>query len=249
MPAVPAITFLAAAVLCSVMGRILLVTAAFGVSTGWGLTVLFAPFGPLIFRMQHREKALSTRYWRMAVGPLLVAFFATGGSIQSVRSSLGLDKPAPVAQASTPAPAGNPLHLPVPGKVVAAAMAKADTAAAKAPFAAATPAPGAVGKTAASTGKPAATPAPTPTMAVVAAASAMPAAPAVLSPAERTDANRREFERLAEWYDNLKHERGYLRKGDTEGVVAYNVEAAKYQAALQLANTEKAALSKLTAKK
>jgi hypothetical protein len=81
---------------------------------------------------------------------------------------------------------------------------------------------------------------------VAAAAAAMPTAPRVLGPAERIEANRREFERLAEWYDNLNRERGYLRKGDTDAVVAYNVEAAKYQAALQLARNEQAELNKLT---
>jgi hypothetical protein len=74
-------------------------------------------------------------------------------------------------------------------------------------------------------------------------------APKILSPQERMDANRREFERLAEWYDNLKHERGYLRKGDTAALAAYNAEAAKYQTALQLARTEEAELAKLAAKK
>ena len=78
--------------------------------------------------------------------------------------------------------------------------------------------------------------------------SAMPAAPKVLSLAERLEANRKEFERLAEWYTNLKNERGYLRKGDAAGVIAYNAEAAKYQTALQLAKTEQADLVKLAAK-
>ena len=59
----------------------------------------------------------------------------------------------------------------------------------------------------------------------------------------------REFERLAEWYDTLKHERGYLRKSDAEGIAAYNAEAAKYQGAVKLAQAEQAELNKLTAKK
>lgn len=84
---------------------------------------------------------------------------------------------------------------------------------------------------------------------MVDAGSTMTPAPKVLSPAERLEANRLEFERLAEWYDNLKHERGYLRKGDTAAVEAYNAQAAQYQTALQLARTEQAELAKLTAKK
>ena len=69
----------------------------------------------------------------------------------------------------------------------------------------------------------------------------------MLTTAERIEANHKEFERLAEWYDNLRHERGYLKKGDTAAVEAYNAEAAKYQAALQLAKVEQAELAKLTA--
>jgi hypothetical protein len=76
-------------------------------------------------------------------------------------------------------------------------------------------------------------------------------APKVLTLEERKQANRQEFERLGEWYENMRRERGYLRKGDVAGVEAFNAEAAKYQAALQLAKTEQAELSKLstTAKK
>jgi hypothetical protein len=67
--------------------------------------------------------------------------------------------------------------------------------------------------------------------------------------ADRVDANRKEFERLAEWYDALKHERGYLRKNDVEGTEAYNDEAAKYQAAVQAAKLEQSNLNKLMAGK
>ena len=189
----------------------------------------------------------------------MLLFFVNGGTATSLHSLIDLQsvqniqiaqnlqhlwKPATTATAAvtTEAAAGDThFHLPVPGKVVAAIghtdpMAEAGlaTAAASRPTTAApaTPAPAA-----------------TPSKAVAAAASAMPAAPKVMSPAERFEANRQELERLAVWYDNLKHERGYLRKGDIDAVEAYNVEAAKYQAALQLAKNEQAELAKLTAKK
>jgi hypothetical protein len=235
MPAIPAIYFLIAALACSFIGRALLVRAAFGVSVWWGLTVLAVPFGPLFFRFSYRELAYPTRYWRMATGPLLLLFLLNGGSMTSLQSVTNFSKPDGVV-----ASAGDThFHLPVPSQVVAEAMKEAkmhkddaDTASAggSAPTAPAMPTA-------------------TPSKAVVAAMAAMPTAPKLLNPAERKEANRREFERLAEWYDNLKHERGYLRKGDTAAVEAYNAEAARYQTALQLAKTEEADLAKLTAKK
>ena len=255
MPAIPAVVFFVALLLCSFLGRVLLVNAAFGVSTGWGFTVLFVPFGPLFFGMKYRDLAYPTRYWRWATAPLTVLFFANGGATMpfpSFTDLMNLGKRA-VSATTTAAAAGDThFHLPVPGKVVAALghtdpMAEAGIATSSTPKPTATP-PATVAPTAAASA-PAATPAATPSKAVAAAASTMPEAPKLLSPAERFEANRRECERLAEWYDNLKHERGYLRKGDTEAVEAYNVEAAKYQAALQLAKNEQAELAKLTAKK
>jgi len=222
MHAVPAIAFLAAALLCSLVSRLLLINAAHAVSTRWLFTVLFAPFGPFVFGLKFREAAKSSWYFRMIVGPLVLLFFLDGGNAASIRSLASLGK-SNVVQAS----AGN-TNFPVP------------TAPAK-PTATPTPA----AKLAAA--KPA-TPA-TPTPAVAAAISKMADALPVLSAAERLEANRREFARLAEWYDNLKHERGYLRKGDSDAIDAYNAEAAQYQAALQLAKTEQTALAKLTAKK
>jgi hypothetical protein len=242
MPAIPAVYFLIATLACSFVGRALLVRAAFGVNFGWGMTVLLIPFGPLFFRFSHRELAYPTRYWRMATGPLLLLFFLNGGTIASLHSLTSFGK-----SGTMEASAGDThFHLPVPSQVVAEAFKEAKvhkddadgveavgTTAATAPTAPTAP----VAPTA------------TPSKAVTAALSAMAIAPKILNPAERKEANRREFEHLAEWYDNLKHQRGYLRKGDTAAVEAYNLEAARYQTALQLAKTEEADLTKLTAKK
>jgi hypothetical protein len=78
---------------------------------------------------------------------------------------------------------------------------------------------------------------------------APPATPAPPSYAERLTANQQEFAHLAEVYDALKHERGYLRKHDVEGVNAYNTAVAKYQADLAKARAEQTELTKLVAKK
>lgn len=229
MHAIPVIAFLLAALACSLVGRILLVTAAFGASVGWGLTVLFVPFGPLIFRMKYRELAQPTRFWRLGSGILFLLFILNGGSTSSVTS---LFKQGDNQEATEEASAGDThFHLPVPSKIVAA-VTHPDAAADAKPAG-----PGA---------KPA-TAGPTPSKAVAASTAAMAPAPKVLNPTERIDANRKEFERLAEWYENLRRERGYLKKGDTAGVEAFNAEAAKYQAALQLAKIEQAELAKLTA--
>jgi hypothetical protein len=240
MPAIPVIAFLLAALACSLVGRILLVTAAFSVSTAWGFMVLFVPFGPLIFRMKHRELARPTRFWRLGSGVLFILFIVNGGSTSSVTS---LFQKHDNEEATEEASAGDTrFHLPVPSKIVAA-LTHPDAAADAKPAEA-------DAKPAAAEAKPSA-PSPTPSKAVAASAAAMAPAPKVLTTAERVDANRMEFERLAEWYENLRRERGYLRKGDTAAVEAFNADAARYQAALQLAKVEQAELAKLnsTAKK
>lgn len=232
----PAIAFLIAALVCAFVGRILLVTAAFGVSVGWGLTVLFVPFGPLFFRMNYKELAHPTRYWRLATGPLLLLFFLNGGtgSVTSYFHQFGKQDSAEEASAGD-----THFHLPVPSKIIASLKHADSPADANAITPIATPA----AKTAATPASPSATP----SKAVAASAAAMVPAPKVLSVAERLEANRREFERLSDWYESLRREKGYLRKGDNAAVEAYNAEAAKYQAALQLAKVEQAELAKLKA--
>lgn len=219
LPAVPAIVFLAAALACALIGRILLVNKAFGVSTLWGFTVVFVPFGPLLFRMNYRELAYPSRYWRMATAPLFLLFIFNGGNA-SVRQSFEDFMKKPAAEVASAGDTDFQLPETMPGS-------------------ASTSAPAAESPT---------VPTATPSKGVAAALAAMPAAPRVLSLAERMEANRQEFERLADWYTNLKNERGYLRKGDFAAVEAYNAETARYQMALQLAKTEQADLAKLAEK-
>ena len=66
--------FLAIGVVCTLIGRILLVGAAFAVSVWWGLGVLL-PFGPLLFRLSYPDAAPNSRYFRLAAFPCLLAFF------------------------------------------------------------------------------------------------------------------------------------------------------------------------------
>jgi hypothetical protein len=72
--AVAGLIFLGIGVVCALIGRILLIGAAFGVSAWWGLGV-FLPFGPLLFRLNHPDVAPISRYFRLAVFPCLLAYF------------------------------------------------------------------------------------------------------------------------------------------------------------------------------
>jgi hypothetical protein len=71
---VAALVFLGIGLVCALLGRILLISAAFGVSVWWGLGV-FLPFGPLLFRLSYPDLAPMSRYFRLAVLPCLLAFF------------------------------------------------------------------------------------------------------------------------------------------------------------------------------
>lgn len=242
LPAFVSVIFLAAAILFSLLGRILLVGKALGVSRGWGITVLFAPFGPMFFRLKYEDLANPTRYWRMPIGPLMLLFFLSGGSVFSVHALMAVGGPGGATPFSVVAA--------LLGHNVAPAAAPATPAPQVAPVVAqATPPPTATPSSTSVVAKAASAPKSTPSSAVTAAASKMAPAPSILNLTDRLEANRQEFVRLSDWYDSLKHERGYLRKGDTDAVEAYNTEAAKYQTALQLAKTEQAELAKLTAKK
>lgn len=56
------------------IGRILLIGAAFSVSVWWGIGV-FLPFGPLLFRLNYPDLAPTSRYFRLAVLPCLLAYY------------------------------------------------------------------------------------------------------------------------------------------------------------------------------
>ncbi len=68
------LVFLAIGAVCALIGRILLVGAAFAVSIWWGLGV-FLPFGPLLFRLSYPDAAPTSRYFRLAAFPCFLAFF------------------------------------------------------------------------------------------------------------------------------------------------------------------------------
>ena len=245
MHAIPATVFFAGAGFCVVVGRLLLIRKALGVGTGWLLTVLLVPFGPLFFRWKYPELARPTRLWRRAAAVLLLLFFLDGGNVAALRHWQDFGKPGAVQESA----GDTHFDLPTPGKLVAATVGESgESPAARPPGkpTVAPPTPPAPSPSAMS-----ATPAPaaTPSPAVASAIAQMAAAPKILTREERIQANRHEFERLTAWYDKLRLERGYLLKGDTAALDAYNAEARQYQTALQLAKSEQAALANLTAQK
>ena len=69
------LVFLGIGIACALIGRILLIGAAFSVSVWWGVGV-FLPFGPLLFRLSYPDLAPNSRYFRLAVLPCLLGYFA-----------------------------------------------------------------------------------------------------------------------------------------------------------------------------
>src|SRR5207302_9657762 len=73
-PGVVSLVFLGIGVVCILIGRILLIGAAFGVSVWWGLGI-FLPFGPLLFRLSYPELAPLSRTFRLIALPCILAYF------------------------------------------------------------------------------------------------------------------------------------------------------------------------------
>ena len=69
-----ALIFLAIGLLLTLIGRILLIGAAFGVSVWWGLGI-FLPFGPLLFRLSYPDLAPMSRTFRLVAVPCILAYF------------------------------------------------------------------------------------------------------------------------------------------------------------------------------
>ena len=69
-----ALIFLAIGLVCILIGRILLIGAAFGVSVWWGLGI-FLPFGPLLFRLNYPDLAPLSRTFRLVALPCILAYF------------------------------------------------------------------------------------------------------------------------------------------------------------------------------
>jgi pyruvate/2-oxoglutarate dehydrogenase complex dihydrolipoamide acyltransferase (E2) component len=210
------------------VGRALLIRAAWEISKGWGIAVLCLPLAPAFFRWTYKELAHEGQSWRTAATAFGILFFAITGSSGSLDELWTIVperfRPASLAVTSEP--------------TVQAANASDEAATAqplgrKGAF---------LRKQAAETTAVAATPVVAATPAVV--PEVVQLTPVIRPLAERMVANQREFARLGEMYEQLKKDRGYLRKGDQEAVATFNTEAAKYQYALAAARTEQMELNK-----
>jgi hypothetical protein len=71
---VVAFIFLALGIVLILIGRILLIGAAFSVSVWWGLGI-FLPFGPLLFRLSYPDLAPLSRTLRLFALPCILAYF------------------------------------------------------------------------------------------------------------------------------------------------------------------------------
>ena len=69
--------FLGLGILLMLIGRILLISAAFGVSIWWGFGI-FLPLGPMLFRMNYPDLAPLSRTFRLFSLPCILAYFVLG---------------------------------------------------------------------------------------------------------------------------------------------------------------------------
>ena len=183
------LVFLGLAVLCGLIARILLLTAAFGISKKWGFGVLL-PFGPMFFRMRYPDEVRRARKFQLAALPCIFVYVIISPELMP-STQVGLTKIGP------------------PGKEKYALIAGGHTF---------------------SFGGYASEPAPK----------------KQASLAERRQANVTEFERLRVWSEKLRARKRDLLNSDEEGALAYNRDAADYNAALDKANDEKFALAALS---
>src|SRR5881392_3310696 len=79
-----ALGFLILAIVCSLISRILLVKAAFGINWKWGIGV-FVPFGPLAFRLSYPDEARSSRIFRLATLPCFFLYVMLSPGLGSGR--------------------------------------------------------------------------------------------------------------------------------------------------------------------
>jgi len=72
-----ALVFLILGMVCALIGRVLLVMAAWQISVAWGVGV-FLPFGPLFFRLNYPDQAQRSRLFRLATLPCFFLYLVLG---------------------------------------------------------------------------------------------------------------------------------------------------------------------------
>ncbi len=72
-----AFAFLIVGVVCALISRVLLFTAALNISVVWAVGVLL-PFGPVLFRLNYPDDAYRSRLFRFATLPCFFLYFLLG---------------------------------------------------------------------------------------------------------------------------------------------------------------------------
>jgi hypothetical protein len=250
MDAISPVYLLLGAVICSMVGRFMLIRAAWEISKGWGVAVLCLPLAPLVFRMKYKELAGEGRNWLRGAAAFGVGFMALTGSNGSLGDLWSIVperfRPAEYAEHHS---ADSEELVPEPAddgkdEDTEAANTESDAAPAAAtklsPKAAPAEKKSFFGRIATLLHRESSEPAPVP----IAAPASVPAGPTL---AERVATNQAEFARLGQVYEGLKKERGYLKKWDQDAIKAYNEEAAKYQADLAKARADQMEINKQAA--
>jgi hypothetical protein len=254
MDAVSPLYLLLAGLICSLIGRFMLVRAAWEMSKGWGIAVACVPLAPMFFRWNYKELAGEGKNWLMATNICFVTFGALTGSrgIDSIDDLWTLlperFRPAEYAEhrdadAEEIVPEGaEEEEEPEEADAIATEAGATPSHAAKLAPAAAAPAAEKktfFGRIATLLHRGSSEPAKS-----APAAALAPVLPVGPTLAERLASNQAEFARLGKVYEDLKKERGYLKKWDQDQIKVYNEQAAKYQVDLAKARADQVELNK-----
>jgi hypothetical protein len=80
---VSALIILGIGLICSMIARIMIITAAFRISWKWGIGVLL-PFGPMAFRMTFPDDARPARPFQLVALPCFLFFILMGSGLPSI---------------------------------------------------------------------------------------------------------------------------------------------------------------------
>jgi hypothetical protein len=95
------VIFLGIGLICALIARVLIITAAFRISWGWGIGVML-PFGPMAFRLTYPDDARPARPFQLAALPCFFLFIVLSPGSGSIRMAGSSSQRAP-APASRPA--------------------------------------------------------------------------------------------------------------------------------------------------
>ncbi len=96
MSAVAGFVFFLIGLLCALIGRVMLMVAAFRISFWWGLGV-FLPFGPIFFRRDYPDQANPSRWFRLASLPCIFVYVLldpNAGHLDYYRYKIKRDHPS-----------------------------------------------------------------------------------------------------------------------------------------------------------